>query len=151
MRILVVTALMLSFIGAGAALAQTSASPTRSPKPTPTAARPGAPEQKAPAAAAAGIATEPGFTIGSEDVLGILFWRDADMSSDVTVRPDGMVTLPLVRDVKAAGLTTPSWPTASSRRCASTSPTPRSPSSCGKSTAARRSSPARWRVPALIH
>ena len=105
MRILVVTALMLSFIGAGAALAQTSASPTRSPKPTPTAARPGAPEQKAPAAAAAGIATEPGFTIGSEDVLGILFWRDADMSSDVTVRPDGMVTLPLVRDVKAAGLT----------------------------------------------
>jgi polysaccharide export outer membrane protein len=38
-------------------------------------------------------------------VLGILFWRDQEMSGDVTVRPDGMITLPLIRDVKAAGLT----------------------------------------------
>jgi polysaccharide export outer membrane protein len=37
-------------------------------------------------------------------VLGVLFWRDPDMSGDVTVRPDGMVTIPLLRDVKAAGL-----------------------------------------------
>jgi polysaccharide biosynthesis/export protein len=37
-------------------------------------------------------------------VLGIVFWRDADMSGDVTVRPDGNITLPLIRDIKAAGL-----------------------------------------------
>ena len=42
--------------------------------------------------------------IGPEDVLGIVFWRDADMTGDVTVRPDGMITLPLVGDLRAVGL-----------------------------------------------
>ena len=51
------------------------------------------------------VAIEPGFTIGPDDVLGINFWRDQEMSGDVTVRPDGMITLPLIRDIKAAGLT----------------------------------------------
>ncbi len=51
------------------------------------------------------VATEPGFTIGPEDVLGIFVWREAEVSGDVAVRPDGMIALPLVRDVKAAGLT----------------------------------------------
>ena len=47
-----------------------------------------------------------GFLIGPEDVLAIHFWRDQEMSGDVTVRPDGMITLPLVGDIRAAGLTT---------------------------------------------
>jgi len=51
------------------------------------------------------VPVEPGFTIGPEDVLGVLVWKDQEVSSDVTVRPDGMITLPLVRDIKAAGLT----------------------------------------------
>jgi polysaccharide biosynthesis/export protein len=33
-----------------------------------------------------------------------VFWRDADMTQEVTVRPDGNITLPLMGDVKAAGL-----------------------------------------------
>ncbi len=45
------------------------------------------------------------YVIGPEDVLGIVFWRDQDMTGDVTVRPDGMVTLPLLGDMPAAGLT----------------------------------------------
>jgi polysaccharide biosynthesis/export protein len=45
------------------------------------------------------------YVIGPEDVLGVVFWRDQDMTGDVTVRPDGMVTLPLLGDVAAAGLT----------------------------------------------
>jgi len=44
------------------------------------------------------------YVIGPEDVLGVLFWRDQDMSGDVTVRPDGAITLPLIGDVAAAGL-----------------------------------------------
>lgn len=44
------------------------------------------------------------YTIGPEDVLGIVFWRDQDMSGDVTVRPDGMITLPLFGDLRAVGL-----------------------------------------------
>jgi polysaccharide export outer membrane protein len=47
-----------------------------------------------------------GFLIGPEDVLAVHFWRDQEMSGDVTVRPDGMITLPLVGDIRAAGLTT---------------------------------------------
>ena len=45
------------------------------------------------------------YVIGPEDVLGIVFWRDQDMTGDVTVRPDGMVTLPLLGDMTAAGMT----------------------------------------------
>ena len=45
-----------------------------------------------------------GFVIGPEDVLAVHFWRDQEMSGDVTVRPDGMIPLPLVGDVRAAGL-----------------------------------------------
>jgi polysaccharide export outer membrane protein len=65
----------------------------------------------APAAAAAAAvpvrpATPSGYVIGVDDVLSILFWRDKDLSApEITVRPDGKVTLPLLNDVQAAGLT----------------------------------------------
>jgi polysaccharide export outer membrane protein len=47
----------------------------------------------------------PGYIIGPSDVLSIVFWRDKDMSTDVTVRPDGKISLPLLNDVDAAGQT----------------------------------------------
>jgi polysaccharide export outer membrane protein len=43
--------------------------------------------------------------IGPEDQLSIVFWRDKDMSADVVVRPDGKISLPLLNDVQASGLT----------------------------------------------
>ena len=43
------------------------------------------------------------FVIGPGDVLGVLFWREADLSGDVTVRPDGRITLPVVGEFQAAG------------------------------------------------
>src|SRR5262245_15822431 len=57
-----------------------------------------APEAKAPPATAdpkaapptpAGITPPPDYVIGPQDILTIVFWRDKDMSADVTVRPDG--------------------------------------------------------------
>lgn len=45
------------------------------------------------------------YVIGPDDVLGVLFWRDEAMSSDVIVRPDGKISLPLLNDVQAAGQT----------------------------------------------
>ena len=43
--------------------------------------------------------------IGTDDMLSIVFWRDKDMTAEVVVRPDGKITLPLVNDIQAAGLT----------------------------------------------
>ena len=69
-------------------------------------------EQTAPPAKAGkqpatqGVVPPPGYVIGPEDVLSILFWREKDLSSDVIVRPDGMISLPLLNDIHAAGLTT---------------------------------------------
>src|SRR5262249_10416392 len=50
-------------------------------------------------------ATPAGYVIGVDDVLSIMFWRDKDMSTDVVVRPDGKISLPLVNDIHAGGLT----------------------------------------------
>ena len=48
----------------------------------------------------------PGYLIGPNDVLSVTFWRDKDMNAEaVVVRPDGNITLPLLNDVQAAGLT----------------------------------------------
>lgn len=46
------------------------------------------------------------YRIGPGDVLAVLFWRDKDLSSDVVVRPDGLISLPVLNEVQAAGLTT---------------------------------------------
>jgi polysaccharide biosynthesis/export protein len=62
---------------------------------------------KTPSAArtsAVGVPVPPDYVIGPDDQLSVVFWRDKDMSSDVTVRPDGKITLPLLNDIQAAGL-----------------------------------------------
>src|SRR5262245_53710508 len=45
------------------------------------------------------------YRIGPEDVLNISVWKNDPMSRTVPVRPDGMISLPLLDDVRAAGLT----------------------------------------------
>lgn len=52
-----------------------------------------------------GTVTAPAdYIIGAEDVLEISIWKNADLSKTVTVRPDGKISLPLIGDVQAAGL-----------------------------------------------
>ena len=46
-----------------------------------------------------------GYVIGPEDVLDISVWENTQISRTVPVRPDGKISLPLVNDVRAAGLT----------------------------------------------
>jgi len=45
------------------------------------------------------------YTIGTQDVLYISVWEEPDLSTDVIVRPDGMISFPLVGDVQAVGRT----------------------------------------------
>jgi polysaccharide export outer membrane protein len=89
----VTTLVVVSLFAASPAFAQT-------PSAAPAAAI------AAPAAApATGTALPNGYLIGPADVLSVVFWRDKDMSADVVVRPDGKISLPLLDEVSAAGLT----------------------------------------------
>lgn len=45
------------------------------------------------------------YVVGPEDVLFIRVWREMDFTASYIVRPDGKITIPLVGDVQAAGLT----------------------------------------------
>lgn len=47
----------------------------------------------------------PDYVIGVSDVLSIVFWREKDLTSDVVVRPDGKISIPLLNEVQAAGFT----------------------------------------------
>ncbi|HEX6215207.1 MAG TPA: polysaccharide biosynthesis/export family protein, partial [Vicinamibacterales bacterium] len=73
------------------------------------ATAPTTPAVTAAAAAAAPRPTDPvlppGYVIGTDDVLSIVYWKDKDMSADAKVRPDGRIALPLINEVQAAGLT----------------------------------------------
>jgi polysaccharide biosynthesis/export protein len=65
-----------------------------------------APAIASPSSNSGGSITIPaGYVIGVDDHLTIDFWRDKDLSADVVVRPDGRISLPLLNDVQAAGLT----------------------------------------------
>ena len=73
-----------------------------------TAAPPQAPAQTVappPVMAATGVNVPPEYTIGADDVLSIVFWRDKELTAEVTVRPDGKISLPLLNDIQASGLT----------------------------------------------
>jgi len=54
-------------------------------------------------AAAPGVNLPPEYTIGADDMLSIVFWRDKELTADVMVRPDGKISLPLMNDVQASG------------------------------------------------
>jgi polysaccharide export outer membrane protein len=55
--------------------------------------------------AAAEVANDPEYKIGPLDVLRIDVWKEAEISRVAPVRPDGKISLPLLNDVQAAGLT----------------------------------------------
>jgi polysaccharide biosynthesis/export protein len=48
---------------------------------------------------------DPNYVIGGQDVLDISVWKEPDLTRSVPVRPDGKISLPLLNDVQAAGLT----------------------------------------------
>ena len=48
---------------------------------------------------------DPAYVIGDADVLDISVWKEPDVSRAVPVRPDGKISLPLLNDVQATGLT----------------------------------------------
>jgi polysaccharide export outer membrane protein len=56
-----------------------------------------------PAAARAPLPSD--YVIGVEDILTVVFLREKDLTAEVVVRPDGKISLPMLNDVPAAGMT----------------------------------------------
>src|SRR5688500_14418683 len=78
-------------IGAVVLLIVVSACATRPASDPPTDPPPGTPEEA--------------YTIGVQDVLRVSVWQQEGANVDVPVRPDGMITVPLIGDVQARGKT----------------------------------------------
>ncbi|HEY3383886.1 MAG TPA: polysaccharide biosynthesis/export family protein [Vicinamibacterales bacterium] len=79
---------------------------TRKPDPKKDAKTPAKPSvAPTPIVRAPVVPPPPGYVIGPDDILQVLYWREKDVSAEVIVRPDGMISLPLLNDVQAAGLT----------------------------------------------
>jgi polysaccharide biosynthesis/export protein len=74
-------------------------------KPTPGA---GATNSSTAASENANSAVQPpaGYRVGADDELMISVWHEPEFSQTVVVRPDGMITLPLLNDIKVIGLST---------------------------------------------
>jgi polysaccharide biosynthesis/export protein len=116
-RVLGLALLVAWALGTTPALAQT---------PSPAAAAPGpAAAPPAPAPAVPNGPVDPNeYRIGPEDVLQVSIWKNEAMSRTVPVRPDGKITLPLLNDVEAAGLTPMEFREALIKRLAEYMPAP---------------------------
>jgi polysaccharide biosynthesis/export protein len=71
----------------------------------PTRAQDTKQQSTAAATAKAPATSDPNYVIGAQDVLDIDVWKEAELTRTVPVRPDGKISLPLLNDVQAAGLT----------------------------------------------
>src|SRR5579862_3086385 len=67
-------------------------------------ATPAAPAQAQPAPGMP-TANDTSYVIGPSDELNVSVWEQPDLSRAVPVRPDGMISLPLINDIQAAGKT----------------------------------------------
>ncbi len=93
-----VAALLIS----GMALAQ-GAPAASSPAPAYSGSDKGASDKSMNAPANAPV--DQTYIIGPEDTLHIAVWKEADLTATLPVRPDGKISLPLLNDVQASGLT----------------------------------------------
>jgi polysaccharide export outer membrane protein len=76
--------------------------PAEPPNAVANAAQPAVPD--APVPRVANVRPD-SYIIGSDDVLSIIVWKEPEISQRVPVRPDGMISLPLLGEIKARGLT----------------------------------------------
>ena len=82
-----------------AAPAAQQAAPAAQQAPAPEAAKP------APPGTAKAAVDNDTYILGAEDVIIVRVWREQDLSGPHTIRPDGKITMPLIKEIQAAGLT----------------------------------------------
>jgi polysaccharide biosynthesis/export protein len=106
---------MISAAGFAQAPAPHATPPAAPTQPANSAATPAAgqtPSTAAPAGASTQTSSNTGgpidperYVIGAEDSLQITVWKEPTLSGTIPVRPDGMISMVLVGDLRAAGLT----------------------------------------------
>ncbi|MEX5216537.1 MAG: polysaccharide biosynthesis/export family protein [Nitrospiraceae bacterium] len=89
-----------AFADGSSILMTAAAAPTISTTTAPPASRHGT-----DGAEKSSLTVTPDYIMGPEDVLEITVWKNADLSKQVQVRPDGRISLPLIGDVSAVGKT----------------------------------------------
>jgi polysaccharide export outer membrane protein len=94
MKVTKLACLVLLALVATGTRAQNGAEPA-TPKPASAAA----PEAPTP------VGTPADYVIGADDTLHVSVWKEPDLTATLPVRPDGRISLPLLNDVPAAGLT----------------------------------------------
>jgi polysaccharide export outer membrane protein len=92
--------LILSGVFSGLAGAETEQKP-----PAKAADKANKADGKSGASARTSVADGGTYEIGPEDLLLIRVWREPELSGQFPVRPDGFISLPLVNEVQASGLT----------------------------------------------
>lgn len=83
--------------------ASSSALATSSEKAVDQANKQSAPSEQSMEKPSNAVSSE--YIIGAEDVLEITVWRNVDLSKIVQVRPDGRISMPIIRDIMAVGKT----------------------------------------------
>lgn len=71
----------------------------------PAAAQERAADRKQDNGGADAVVEPEGYVIGGTDVITVSVWKEPDFTMNLVVRPDGMISIPLLGDVKAAGHT----------------------------------------------
>lgn len=101
----IVTGALIAVVLASAAAGGAAQGESPASAPAAAAGRAEAEKSASGSAAARPRVSMPDYVIGPADVLQITVWKEPDLTRDVTVRYDGVLTVPLLGDLQAAGLT----------------------------------------------
>jgi polysaccharide export outer membrane protein len=102
---MLVTIPAMCFAQAPKTTAMPPSTPPATSSPAPAATQPQTAQSPAGAVNTGGPLDPNRYVIGAEDSLQITVWKDATLSGTVPVRPDGMISMNLIGDLRAAGLT----------------------------------------------
>ena len=86
-----------------AAFAQTGVQKPDAPAPAPMGAIANA--QSVPGEPAAITDLDPNYILGTDDAIMVHVWKEPTISGQLVIRPDGRISLPLVGDMPASGMT----------------------------------------------
>lgn len=105
MRAFSLTALLLAVGLAAPCLTAQQAAPASKQETPAEAAKPAAGAPVKPATLPVSAVDNDTYILGGDDVIAVSVWREQDLSGVHTVRPDGKITMPLIKDIQAGGLT----------------------------------------------